>query len=273
MQRRKKVLPIFIISDSTGATAETVINAALVQFSGIRSVRRRFPYARTKKQISSILDQARAAGGIVIYSLVSRDLRAWISREKRERDVYALDLLGPLLNRIQRQWGLVPRLEPGLFRGVEEESVRVAEAVEFTLNHDDGHGVETLGRADLIVLGVSRTSKTPTSLYLSCNHGLKVANVPIVAGLGIPDKVFTLKNQKIGLMIELERLAFLRRRRWKQDVADYVDVSHIRKELDYSEHIFRQIKGIQVIDVTYASIEEVAARIMETRKEFGAQAA
>jgi regulator of PEP synthase PpsR (kinase-PPPase family) len=273
MERRKKIIPIFIISDSTGTTAEAVISAALVQFRDIRPVSKRFPYTRTKKQISAVLEQARSAGGIVIYSLVSPELRAWIRREKGARDVYAVDLLGPILNRIQRQWDLVPRLEPGLLRGIEEESLRVAEAVDFTLNHDDGQGVESLGRADVIILGVSRTSKTPTSLYLSCHQGLKVANIPIVDGISLPEKIFTLKKQKIGLTIGLERLAFLRRRRWKHGVAGYLDVTHIRKELDYSERLFKRIKGLQLIDVTYSSIEEVSARIMEARKGLTAQAA
>jgi regulator of PEP synthase PpsR (kinase-PPPase family) len=133
--------------------------------------------------------------------------------------------------------------------------------------------VESLGRADVIILGVSRTSKTPTSLYLSCHQGLKVANIPIVDSISLPEKIFTLKKQKIGLTIGLERLAFLRRRRWKHGVAGYLDVTHIRKELDYSERLFKRIKGLQLIDVTYSSIEEVSARIMEARKGLTAQAA
>lgn len=274
MRRPKKRIHIFIVSDSTGMTAEMVINAVLVQFKDVKPVFKKFPYIKTKEQIKAILDQAHAVQGIVIYSLVSQDLRAWIRRERRATDIYAIDLLGPIIDRIRKMWGLIPLLEPGLLRGIDAESLRLAESIDYTLKHDDGQGVETLGKADLIILGVSRTSKTPTSLYLSCNHGLKVANVPLILGMKPPDKVFTLKTPKTGFTIELERLAFIRRKRMKYaEAGDYLDVTHIREELDYSERIFGQIKGLQIIDVTHSSIEEVANRIMEERQERAGRAA
>jgi hypothetical protein len=264
MRIPKKKISVFILSDSTGMTAEMVINAALVQFKDtVVPVFRKFAFIKMKQQIKTILREANAAQGILIYSLVSKELRSWMSREMRTKTIYAIDLLGPIIERVGRQWDVTPLLEPGMLRGIGEESLRVAEAVDFTLTHDDGQGVETLGKADLIILGVSRTSKTPTSLYVSCNHGLKVANIPIIRGIKPPDKLFTLRNRKIGLTIGLERLAFLRRMRWKHEISGYLDVSHIKAELDYSEHIFRKIKDLEQIDVTYSSIEEVAARIME----------
>ncbi len=268
-QQPKKRIHIFIVSDSTGMTAEMVINAVLVQFKDVKPVFKKFPYIKAKEQIGAILNQAHAVkGSIVIYSLVSQELRAWIRRERRAMDIYAIDLLGPIIDRIRKMWNLIPLLEPGLLRGIGEESLRLAESIDYTLKHDDGQGVETLGKADLVILGVSRTSKTPTSLYLSCNHGMKVANVPIILGIKPPDKVFTLKRQKIGFTIDLDRLAFIRRKRLKYtETKDYMDVTHIREELDYSERIFRQIKGLQLIDVTHSSIEEVANRVMEERQE------
>ncbi len=245
-----------------------VINAVLVQFKDVKPVFKKFPYIKTKEQIKAILDQAHAVQGIIIYSLVSQDLRTWIRRERRATDIYAIDLLGPIIDRIRKTWNLIPLLEPGLLRGISEESLRLAESIDYTLKHDDGQGVETLGKADLIILGVSRTSKTPTSLYLSCNHGMKVANVPIILGMRPPDKVFTLKTPKIGFAIEPDRLAFIRRRRMKYtEAGDYADVRHIRLELDYSEQVFSQIKDLHIIDVTHNSIEEVANRIMEGRQE------
>lgn len=245
-----------------------VISAVLVQFKDIVPVFKKFPYIKTKEQIKAILNQAHAAQGIVIYSLVSQELRAWIRKERRTMDMYAIDLLGPIIDRIRKQWDLMPLLEPGLLRGIGEESLRLAESIDFTLKHDDGQGVETLEKADLIIFGVSRTSKTPTSLYLSCNHGLKVANVPIILGMRPLDKVFTLKTQKVGFTIEYDRLAFIRRKRMKYTEArDYLDATHIKEELDYSHRIFSQIKGLQVIDVTVSSIEEVANKIMEVRQE------
>jgi regulator of PEP synthase PpsR (kinase-PPPase family) len=157
----------------------------------------------------------------------------------------------------------MPDLVPGLLPGLGEESIRLAESIDFTLRHDDGQGIETLGRADLIIVGVSRTSKTPTSLYVSCNHSLKVANVPIIAGIDPPKKIFTLKRRKIGLTIAPETLAFIRQRRLKYaESSEYTDTRHIRSELEYSHRVFEQIEGLQVIDVTNRSIEEIANKIV-----------
>jgi regulator of PEP synthase PpsR (kinase-PPPase family) len=270
MSLPRKKIHIFIVSDSTGATAEMVINAVLVQFKDLVPVFKKFPFIRTKEQIKAILGQAHEVKGVVIYSLVSQELRAWVRREKRLMDIYALDLLGPILDRIRKQWDLTPLLEPGLLRGIGEESLRLAESIDFTLKHDDGQGVETLEKADLLILGVSRTSKTPTSLYLSCNEGLKVANVPIILDTRPPDSVFkSLKIQKIGFTISPERLAFLRQKRMKYGGMDfYLDETKIRDELAYSRRIFNQINGLEVIDVTYSSIEEVANKIIEIRQEW-----
>jgi regulator of PEP synthase PpsR (kinase-PPPase family) len=270
MKLPRKRIHIFIVSDSTGATAEMVINAVLVQFKDLVPVFKKFPFIRTKEQIKAILIQAHEVKGVVIYSLVSQQLRAWVRKEKRLMDIYALDLLGPILDRIRKQWDLTPLLEPGLLRGIGEESLRLAESIDFTLKHDDGQGVETLEKADLLILGVSRTSKTPTSIYLSCNEGLKVANVPLILDMRPPDKVFTLtKVQKIGFTISPERLAFIRQKRVKYGGMDYyLDETKIRDELAYSRRIFNQIKGLELIDVTSSSIEEVASKIVEIRQEW-----
>ncbi len=262
MSLPKKNVHVFIISDGTGLTAERVISAVLVQFKQVKPIFKRFPYIKTKEQIENILAKAENLEAIVIYSLVEKDLRAWIKTENRKRDVHTIDLLGPLLKRMARHWDMIPLLRPGLLRGVGEESIRLAESIDFTLSHDDGQGIETLGMADLIILGVSRTSKTPTSLYLSCNNGLKVGNIPIIANIQMPKKVFTLKRRKVGLTIAAERLAFIRQKRLKYaESSEYTDIRHIRNELEYSHNIFRQIDGLQVIDVTNSSIEEIANKI------------
>lgn len=264
----KKKIHVFIVSDATGMTAEMVISAVLVQFKEIDPIFKKFPYIKTKEQIKAILEQAEAAQGIVVYSLVSQELRSWIRREKRKINVFIIDILGPLLERLGRMWNLIPTFSPGLLRRVGEESIRLAESIDFTLRHDDGQGIDTMDQADLILLGVSRTSKTPTSLYLSCNNNLKVANVPIIEGIKPPENVFTLNTQKVGLTIAPERLAFIREKRLKYaGTTDYLDISHIKKELEYSHRIFNKIKGIQVIDVTNSSIEEVANKIFESRQE------
>jgi hypothetical protein len=264
----KKKVQVFIISDATGLTAEMVISAVLLQFKEIEPVFKKFPYIKTKEQIGAILDQAEAVQGIVIYSLVSEDLRLWLRKEISKLNLFAVDILGPHLERIGKMWNLNPTFVPGRRRRVSEESIRLAESIDFTLKHDDGQCIETLQDADIVLFGVSRTSKTPTSLYLSCNFTLKVANVPLIDGIKPPDNIFALTMQKVGLTIAPERLAFIREKRMKYAAArDYLDIAYIEKELEYSKKIFHEIKGIQVIDVTHSSIEEVANKIIEWRQE------
>lgn len=263
MSLLKRKVHVFIVSDATGLTAERVISAVLVQFKQIKPVFKRFPYIKTKEQIEDIFRRAEDFEGIVIYSLVSQELRRWIRGEKRKRSVHTIDLLGPLLERMGRLWNMMPAFRPGLLKGLGEESIRLAEAIDFTLKHDDGQGIETLGKADLIILGVSRTSKTPTSLYLSCNHNLKVANVPIVRNMEPPKKIFSLKRRRVGLTIAAERLAFIREKRLKYaGSTDYLDIASIKKELAHSHEIFSEIDGLEVVDVTNSSIEEIANKIM-----------
>lgn len=265
---KKRKVHVYIVSDATGMTAEMVISAVLVQFREIDPVFKKFPYIKTREQVKAILTQAAEVQGIVIYSLVSQELRSWIRREKRKMNIMAIDILGPLLERLGRMWNLIPTFSPGILKRVGEESIRLAESIDFTLRHDDGQGVDTLEQADLVLLGVSRTSKTPTSLYLSCNNNLKVANVPIIEGMNPPEEIFRLDIQKVGLTIAPERLAFIRERRMKYAGAtDYLDVTHIKKELEFCNRIFGRIKGLQVIDVTHSSIEEVANKIIENRQE------
>jgi regulator of PEP synthase PpsR (kinase-PPPase family) len=151
-----------------------------------------------------------------------------------------------------------------LHRVLGDASMRLAESIDFTLRHDDGLGEETIGNADIIILGVSRTSKTPTSLFISCNHNQKVANVPIILGVKPPSKLFTLQRPHIiGLTIAPDKLALIRRGRFKDTVlAGYSDLPTITAELAYAQEIFARIKNIRVIDVTDRPIEEVASLIM-----------
>ena len=264
----KKTVHVFIVSDATGLTAEMVISAVLVQFKEIVPVFKKFPYIKTREQIRAIMVQAEAMEGIVIYSFVSKELTGWIQKEKRKTTVFTIDLLGPLLERMGRLWNLIPTFSPGILRRVGEESIRLAESIDFTLKHDDGQGIESIDQADVLLLGVSRTSKTPTSLYLSCNHNLKVANIPIIQGMALPKKVSSLRLQKIGLTIAPERLAFIRERRMKYaGSTDYLNIKTIKEEIDYSHKIFQRLKGIQIVDVTHSSIEEVSGKIIEKREK------
>jgi hypothetical protein len=263
----KKKVHVFIVSDATGMTAEMVISAVLVQFKEIDPVFKKFPYIKTKEQIKAILEQAETSQSIVIYSFVSQEMRSWLRKEQRKVNIVAIDLLGPLLERVGKMFNLIPSFHPGLLRRIGEESIRLAESIDYTLKHDDGQSVETLEQADLVLCGVSRTSKTPTSLYLSCNNNLKVANVPIIEGINPPEELFAVNVPKVGLTISAERLAFIREKRLKYaGASDYLNITRITEELEYSRRIFSRIKEMKIIDVTNSSIEEVSNKINEWRE-------
>ncbi len=263
MSLPKKEVNVFIVSDATGITAEMVASSALAQFRQVEPIFKRFPNVKTEEQIKDILENAEKLEAFVIYSLVSQELRRFFRTEKKKKNIRAMDLLGPLLRRMVKIWNVVPLLRPGIFKGIDEESARLAESINFTLKHDDGQKIETLDKADLIILGISRTSKTPTSLYISCNYNLKVANFPIIPGEQPPKTIFTLRQRKVGFTISPARAAFLRQERLKYlESTDYTDIESIRRELKHSQKIFRDIQGLKVLDVTNKSIEEIATDIM-----------
>lgn len=258
-----QTVQVYIISDGTGITAERVIRAALVQFDRVDSNFLRFPYIKTVEQLENILDKSGEANTIVIYSLVSEELRRWIERSKRSKGIYTIDLLGPLLKQLQHRWNMLPVFRPGLLKGLGDETYRLAESIDYTLKHDDGQNIETLAEAEIVILGVSRSSKTPTSLYLSCNHNLKVANIPIVPDFALPPEVFSVRARKIGFTIAPEKLAIIRQKRMRYaGQGQYGDMRAIRSEVLYSHRIFRTVAGLRVIDVTNRSIEEIADEII-----------
>lgn len=263
--RQRKQVQVLVVSDATGITAERVISAVLVQFRRqVEPVLQRRPQVKTARQLMRILDEAEESQALVIYSFVSRRLRALMREQRRQRSLVIIDLLGPLLRRMQNLLQAMPMLHPGLLGTVGDRSLRMAEAIDFTLRHDDGHGIETIGQADLIILGVSRTSKTPTSLYISCNHHLKVANVPIIYGVQPPAKIFRLKRPRlVGFVIAPEKLALLRRQRYRgNSVEGYTEPQEVARELEYSRQVFTRLSGIRIFDVTSVSIEELANQIV-----------
>ncbi len=264
MSLTQKKVNVFIVSDATGITAEMVASSALAQFRQVEPIFKRFPNVETEEQIKDILENAEKLEAFVIYSLVSRKLRRFFRTEKKKKNVRSMDLLGPLLRRMVKIWDVVPLFRPGIFKGIDEESAHLAESINFTMKHDDGQRIETLDKADLIILGISRTSKTPTSLYIACNYNLKVANYPIVSGEEPPKAIFTLRCRKVGFIISPARVSSLRQERLTYlQSSDYADIESIRRELKYSQKIYRDIQGLKVVDVTSKSIEEIATEIVE----------
>lgn len=256
---------IWVISDGSGSTAERVLQASLVQFGHENVVVERIPEVRTKRQIKEIIERASKRNGLVAYTLVSTKLRKEIVTRSNEYNVPTVDLLGPLLTSLSSFLASSPEAKPGLLDKLDHHYFRRIDAVGFAVKHDDGQRLEDLPKADVVITGVSRTSKTPLSMYLAYNKGLLVANVPIVLGLDPPVQFFKIDQRKIvGLTIKPDLLISLRQTRLAQlahaDI-NYGDAKHVKDELKYSHEVFRKNPRWSVIDITGKAIEEVANEV------------
>jgi regulator of PEP synthase PpsR (kinase-PPPase family) len=253
-----EALNIFIVSDATGSTAEAVVTSSLVQFSGAKSDIRRFPFVRTETQVQEVIDEAPEGACIIVFTFVSRELADTMVRLGEVKGLTVVDVMSPLMGIFADILEYAPARTPGVFRSETEETYLVTEAIHYTLKHDDGAGIPTLHQADLIILGVSRTGKTPSSIFLSCRK-LKVANIPIVLDVPLPETVPDLSMPKVGFRMDFERQVRLRADRASRHSAripGYSDPKKIFAELDYAEDIFRGIPDIRTLDVTNRSIEE-----------------
>jgi regulator of PEP synthase PpsR (kinase-PPPase family) len=256
---------VFVVSDATGRTAELVVRAALVQFQGADVQLTLRPHVRSAEAVRRVVEEAAGARGLIVHTVVSTALRNAILTEGRSRSVPTIDLLGPLLLRLEDLLRLQPMAKPGLFREMDQEYRRRFEVFEFAVKHDDGPDPRGLAQADVVLVGVSRTSKTPLSVFLA-GRGLRTANVPVVHRLPLPAELFRLDPRKVvGLTIKADRLLELRRARLQQMETPprfpYADPRQVWAELEYALRLFGQ-GGWPVVDVTDKSIEEVAAEIL-----------
>lgn len=257
--------PVYLLSDATGETAERIVQAALTQF-GAKGVRlQRVSNVRTKNQVYEALDVALSNGGVVVYTIVNRELAQLVRDECDSLGVPAIDLITPLLMKLSEFFGRSPDETPGLLHGVNEEYFRRVEAMEFTVKHDDGQEPRHLSKADIVLVGVSRTSKTPLSIYLS-HRGWKVANVPLVKGIDPPPELFQVDPGRVAaLVIDPQRLVELRAARLKNLGQDprtaYADYEEIEDELRFSRAFFRRQPWV-VVDVTGKAVEETANEVL-----------
>ncbi len=183
---------IFAVSDGTGTTADLVVRAALSQFDTSIDVRK-FPKVRSLSQIDQVISQAVQERAIVVHTLVSEALRQAMVEQCKAHHLPTIDLMGPLLSRFAEEFAAPPKAEPGVFKPFADEYLRRMSALEFAVRHDDGQHSEELSHADIVLLGLSRTAKTPLSIHLAY-QGWKVANVPIVLGLNPPESLYALKE-------------------------------------------------------------------------------
>jgi hypothetical protein len=256
---------LIVISDGTGETAVAAVRAAATQFLERFRVRT-FGETRHESQVRRVMDRAAEDGALVVFTVVNESITRLIRELALEKGVPAVDLLGPLISALANHFKLSPQLRPGILHGFSEDYFRRIEAVEFAVRHDDGANLHTLFQADLVLTGVSRTSKTPLSMYLA-QRGYKTGNVPIVPGIEPPRELLEIDPRKvIGLVCEPSRLAEIRRARIRQlqasPYSDYGDPDAVREELQRARRFFRA-RGWRVLDTTDKAVEENAARILE----------
>lgn len=260
---------VYVLSDSIGETGEQVAKAAISQFNSGKYETRRFPYITDKEQILEILEEARGERCIIVFTIVVEELRNYILEKTQEFGIEAIDLMSPILNSLKNIVGLEPKREPGLIRKLDEKYFRKVEAVEFAVKYDDGKDTRGIKKADIVLVGISRTSKTPLSMYLA-HKNYKVANVPLVPEVPAPDELFEINPSKvIGLTANPIKLNEIRQERLKalglSNSANYASVDRILKEIEYSEGIMNRLK-CPVIDVSSKAVEETAGIIIDIIK-------
>ena len=256
---------LHLISDATGETLTTIAKAAGVQYRQVRPIEHVHPLVRSQRQLERVLQEVASAPGIVLYTVVNVELTAEIERRCKELKIPCLHVLEPIMKVFESYLGAPQTPIVAGQHVLDADYFRRIDALNFTMAHDDGHLPEDLEQADIIILGISRTSKTPTSIYLA-QRGYKVANVPLVPGID-PPEVLTGPHKAfvVGLLASPDRIAEIRRNRVQlladRDLGDYVDRRQIAEEVAQSRRLFAR-HGWPVIDVTQRSIEETAATII-----------
>lgn len=256
-------LHIFAVSDSVGETAEKIAAAASLQYDIDRSITR-FSRVTREEQVLEILERAVKEDAIVTYTLVKLALGKFMADKAAEKGVMAVDLLTPLMRVIREKTGIEPSQKIGLTHVTDNEYFNRVKAIEYAIDHDNGANLDTIQQADLIILGLPRTSKTPLSMHMA-SLGIKVANFPISLNTEVPEEILNLKDKvpMVGLTIDMETLLELRRERARSfDLPEEVDSLDdlVGQELDNAYRIFAKLKCL-VVDVTLADIEEIASSI------------
>lgn len=260
-------LKVVIISDGTGETATAICRATMAQFVGKDIYFTRFKNVRTTEQIDAIFKDSLEGHDIIIYTMVSPNLRQHVAEYSQLKKMRSLDVLGPALTLFGNIFEQDPSEEPGLLHAINDDYFKRINAMEFTLNHDDGRNLNSLELTDVVLLGVSRTSKTPLSVYLS-QHGLKVVNIPIIMGTPLPKELFKIDQKKIfALTIEPETLMKIRAKRLSKLGAqnhhgDYANEEKVLAELEWANKIFKENKRWPLFDVTNKALEETASEII-----------
>ena len=259
---------IYLISDSTGETLDRIFTAIKAQFKNIDYKIHTYSFTRTENQILKILSNAQEnQNSIILYSIVDSNLAKYLARNSEEKKIPCFGVLGDLILSFSKLLNQKASHQPSGQYTLNDEYYKRIEAIQFTMNHDDGNLVKDIKKSDIILLGVSRTSKTPTSIYLA-NKGFKISNIPLVNENSIPEilKVDPNLTCIVGLSTEPERLADIRKNRMnslrESQNKSYTDLSRIKKEVEDAKNTFKKYKW-PTIDVTRKSVEETAASIIK----------
>ena len=264
-----KEFHLHLVSDATGETVHSVARACFVQFEGIEPIEHHWPLVRTKGQIAKILRNIEDCPGVVLFTIVKEELRTALEIGCGRLHIPCISVLDPVIHALTAFLGLESSGQSGRQHTLDANYFERIDAMTYTLNHDDGQSAHNLYDADIVLVGVSRTSKTPTCIYLA-NRGLKAANVPIVPNIPLPAVFKTLDEQTdtliVGLTTDPKRLVQIRRNRLRlldhKDDTDYVDPEVVRNEVATARRLFSEHEW-PVIDVTRRSIEETAATILQ----------
>ena len=270
-KRRKKILTIHLISDSTGETVRYVGAAAAAQFSSANYVERVYPLIRTKKQLERVFKKIKQGHGIVLCTLVDDKLRKVLEDFCDLKRIPYVPIMESIVSLIEKHLKEPAIKKLGGQHELNKEYFRRIEAINYALEHDDGQGKETLDQAEIIIVGVSRTSKTPTCIYLA-NQGIKAANVPLLPGQDLPKEITKAKNSLVvSLIISPKSLVEIRQKRTKslgleEPKDQYTDLYNVEKEIENAKKIFSSM-GWPIIDTTRRSVEETAAAILNIRPQ------
>ena len=257
---------VYVISDSLGETAEMVVRAAASQFDGSRVEINRMAYVNTASHLEEVMAEAARKGAVIAYTVVMPELKQHLIKLVEQNRLVAVDVLGPMIEAIASRSQIRPKMQPGLLWQMDEQYFRRVEAIEFAVKYDDGKDPRGLPQADIVLIGVSRTSKTPLSMYLAGKQ-LKVANVPLVPEVPLPKELLELPPDKVvGLTIKPHLLNAIRTERLKtlglSSNASYASLERIYQELEYAEGVYKRL-NCPVIDVTNRAVEETASRILD----------
>lgn len=265
----KPSIPVYfhmhLVSDSTGETLISVARASSGQFRRVMPVEHLYALVRSPRQIDRVMEEIRAAPGLVMFTILNPDLRQHLEQRCKELSIPTLAVLDPVLEAVSRYLGQEASSQVGAQRTLGADYYHRIEALNFAMAHDDGQNVDGFEEADVVLVGVSRTSKTPTCIYLA-NRGVKAANIPIVPGAELPPEITELKRPlTVGLTAAPERLVQIRKNRLlslrETEPTDYADESRVKEETLQAKRLFAR-HGWPSIDVTRRSIEETSAKIL-----------